>query len=559
MSLRAEVWAPRVGAVELLTPGRQVAMDAVGDGWFRARQELDAGVDYGFRLDGGAPLPDPRSHSQPQGPSSPSRVVDHREFAWTDRRWAGLHLPSAVIYELHVGTFSGPGTFFGVIEHLDHLVALGVNAIEIMPIAAFDGERGWGYDGVSLYAVHEPYGGPDAFKRLVDAAHARGLGVVLDVVYNHFGPTGNHLGEFGPYTSDRHQTPWGDAVNLDGPDSAPVRRYFLDNARHWFEHYHVDALRLDAVHALIDESDHHFLAELAEETEALSAHLRRPLWLVAEYPTTTPIGVSSADAGGHGLDAEWRDELHHSVHAWLTGERSGYYAEYGSVSDLAEAVTGPKEPLPRSRFVVCAQNHDQVGNRAKGDRLCHLVDTGRAKIAAALVLLSPFVPLLFMGEEWAASSPFPYFAGPRNPDLDDAVRNGRRDEFAAFGWDPESIPDPIARSTFDAAHLRWSELDQPAHASMIEWYRDLIALRRSRPELSDPRPASTGIDEHDSEHTVVMWRGDTAVAVNTDKQPVHVSLDGTSDTRVLLASDADVRLTGNGVVLPPNSVAVVGR
>ena len=559
MSLRAEVWAPKATTVELLTSDRHSAMEAVGGGWFRAAGELTPGTDYGFRLDGGPPLPDPRSHWQPSGPSRPSRVVDHHEFAWTDRRWAGMHLPSAVIYELHVGTFSEAGTFFGVIEHLDHLVALGVTAIEVMPIAAFDGERGWGYDGVSLYAVHEPYGGPDAFKRLVDAAHARGLGVVLDVVYNHFGPTGNHLGAFGPYTSDRHQTPWGDAVNLDGPDCEWVRRFFLDNARHWFEHYHVDGLRLDAVHALIDDSDHHFLAELAEETAALSAHLCRPLWLVAEYPTTTPVGVTAPEAGGHGLDAEWRDEVHHSIHAWLTGERSGYYAEYGSVAALADAATGPKESLPRSRFVVCAQNHDQVGNRAKGDRLCHLVDTGRAKIAAALVLLSPFVPLLFMGEEWAASSPFPYFAGQREPDLDDAVRTGRRDEFAGFGWDPESIPDPIALSTFDVAHLRWRELDEPAHASMREWYRDLIALRRTRPELSDPRPASTGMDEHDSEHTLVMWRNDTAVAVNIDEQAVHVSLDGTGGKRVLLASDPHVQLTDDGVVLPSNSVVVVGR
>src|SRR3954453_20568556 len=487
-------------------------MEPAGGGGFRAGRELEPGSDYGFRLDGCAPLPDPRSHWQPEGPSRPSRVVDHGEFAWTDRRWTGAHLPSAVIYELHVGTFSGAGTFFGVIEHLDHLVALGVTMVEVMPIAAFDGERGWGYDGVSLYAVHEPYGGPVAFKRLVDAAHERGLGVLLDVVYNHFGPTGNHLGQFGPYTADRHETPWGDAVNLDGPDCGPVRRYFLDNARHWFEHYHVDGLRLDAVHALIDDSDRHFLAELADETAALAVHLHRPLWLVAEYPTTTPVGVTSADAGGHGLDAEWRDELHHSVHAWLTGERSGYYAEYGRVADLADAVTGPKEPLARSRFVVCAQNHDQVGNRAKGDRLCHLVDTGRAKIAAALVLLSPFVPLLFMGEEWAASSPFPYFAGPRDPDLDDAVRDGRREEFAGFGWDPSSIPDPIDSTTFESAQLRWDEVNAPEHGSMLEWYRQLIALRRGRPELSDPRPSSTAVDEHDSEHTLVMWRGDTAVA-----------------------------------------------
>ena len=558
MSLRAEVWAPRATHVELLTPGRRIAMEPIGDGCFRAADDLEPGSDYGFCLDGGAPLPDPRSSWQPHGPSAPSRVVDHDAFEWTDRRWAGLHLPSSVIYELHIGTFSEAGTFDGVVDHLDHLVELGVSAIEVMPIATFDGGRGWGYDGVSLYAPHEPYGGPDGFKRLVDGAHGCGLGVILDVVYNHFGPTGNHLNRFGPYLTERHQTPWGDAVNLDGPQSEPVRRYFLDNARYWFDRYHVDGLRLDAVHALVDESDRHFLSELADETAADAVHGTRPRWLVAEYPTTTPIGVTSPDAGGHGLDAEWRDEVHHALHAWVTGERSGYYAEYGRVADLAEALTGPKEPLSRSRFVVCAQNHDQVGNRAQGDRLCHLVDTGLVQIAAALVLLSPFVPLLFMGEEWAASSPFPYFAGPRNPDLDDGVRRGRREEFAAFGWEPSTIPDPIDDSTFASAHLRWGECGDTAHASMLEWYRDLIALRRARPELSDPRPASTGVDEHDSEHTLVVWRGDTAIAVNTDAAPAHVSLAGCNGGRLLLANNGDVRLTEDGVVLPPHTVAVVG-
>ena len=555
---RAEVWAPKATRVELLTPDRQTEMEPVGDGWFRSPHELEPGGDYGFRLDGGGPLPDPRSQWQPRGPSAPSRVLDHAAFAWTDGRWSGVHLPSSVIYELHVGTFSAAGTFLGVIEHLDHLLELGIGVIEVMPIAAFDGVRGWGYDGVSLFAPHEPYGGPEAFKRLVDSAHARGLGVVLDVVYNHFGPTGNHLGQFGPYTFAGHQTPWGDGVNLDGPDCAPVRRFFLDNARHWFEHYHVDGLRLDAVHALVDESDHHFLADLAAETDALATHVGRPLWLIAEYPTTTPIGVISADAGGHGLDAEWRDEVHHSLHAWLTGERSGYYSDYGRVADLAEAMTGPKEPLSRSRFIVCAQNHDQVGNRARGERLAHLLDPGLAKVAAALVLLSPFVPLLFMGEEWAASSPFPYFAGPRSDDLDDAVRHGRREEFASFGWDPSTIPDPIDPATFDSARLDWSETADTDHRTMFEWYRALISLRRAHPELSDPRPLSTGVDEHDSENSLVMWRGDTAIAVNTDSAPAHVSLDGARGRRVLLASEP-AALTDDGVLLAARSVAVVGR
>ena len=544
--------------MELLTRGESIEMEAVGDGWYRAPIVLPPSADYGFALDGGEPLPDPRSHWQPLGVSGPSRIVDHDAFEWTDHRWSGVHLPASVIYELHVGTFSAAGTFDGVIEHLGHLIALGVDVIEVMPVAAFDGGRGWGYDGVAPYAVHEPYGGPEGLKRLVDAAHKRGMGVVLDVVYNHFGPTGNYLNRFGPYTTDRHQTPWGDAVNLDGPDSTPVRHFFLDNARHWLTRYHLDGLRLDAAHALIDESDRHFLAELKEETDARAAHVGRPLWLVAEYPTTQPIAVTAQEAGGHGLDAEWRDEVHHALHAWITGERNGYYAEFGRVSTLADALIGPKKNLPRSRFVVCAQNHDQVGNRARGDRLCHLVDIGLAKAAAALIICSPFVPLLFMGEEWAASSPFPYFAGERNDELDEDVRQGRIDEFAGFDWDPAEIPDPIAESTYDSARLRWDEIYEYEHREMQTWYRALIALRKARPELADSRPSSTSVDEHDSEHAVVVWRGDTAIAVNIDTTPIHLSLDGERDRQVLLASHNDVQLTDDGVVLPPHSVAIVG-
>ncbi|MEY2420473.1 MAG: maltooligosyltrehalose trehalohydrolase [Acidimicrobiaceae bacterium] len=533
-------------------------MEPLGDGWYRAPVVLPPNAEYGFALDAGDPLPDPRSHWQPLGVSAPSRVVDHQAFEWHDRRWAGIHLPASVIYELHVGAFSAPGTFDGVIDHLDHLGALGVNVIEVMPVAAFDGGRGWGYDGVAPYAVHEPYGGPDGFKRLVDAAHARGIGVLLDVVYNHFGPTGNYLDRFGPYTTDHHQTPWGDAVNLDGPDSVHVRRYFLDNARHWLTNYHLDGLRLDAVHALVDESEPHFLSELAAETDALAAHLARPLWLVAEYPRTEPLAVTAREAGGLDLDAEWRDEVHHNVHAWLTGEREGYYADFGRVTTLAEALIGPKQNLSRSRFVVCAQNHDQVGNRARGDRLSHLVDIGLAKAAAALIICSPFVPLLFMGEEWATSSPFPYFAGPRNDALDDAVRQGRIEEFAAFGWNASDIPDPIAESTFESARLRWDEVDEDVHREMYAWYQALVTLRRTRPELSDPRPESTGVDEHDSEHAFVMWRGETAIAVNKDTAPIQLSLDGGKDRRVLLASHTTVQLTEDGVVLPPHSVAIIG-
>jgi len=461
-----------------------------------------------------------------------------------------------VLYELHVGAFSRSGTFDGAIEHLDHLVDLGIDLVEVMPVNAFDGSRGWGYDGAALYAVHEPYGGPDGFKRFVDAAHRRGIGVLLDVVYNHFGPSGNHLDRFGPYTTDSHHTPWGDAVNLDGPDSAPVRTFFLDNAVHWLRNYHLDGLRLDACHALVDDSDQHFLAELSESVDSLAKTLGRPLSLVAEYPSTEPDAVTSRENGGHGLTAMWRDELHHALHAAITGEQDAYYAGYGSVTDIASALTGPKEDLRRDRFVVCTQNHDQVGNRARGERLVHLVGEADAKVAIGLVLCSPFTPLLFMGEEWAASSPFPYFCDERDDQLDEAVRRGRRQEFAAFGafgWDSTSVPDPIARSTFESARLRWSEIEDD-HEAMLSWYRTLLRLRRERPELSDPRSSSVVVEDEDQQRTIVMRRASTTVVANVSDGTVSVRATGV----LLAASEGGVALDGNRVVVPAHSLTVVG-
>jgi maltooligosyltrehalose trehalohydrolase len=544
-------------ALDLLTAHRgDTTMRPVGGGWFVAPNELERGSDYAFSLDGSEPLPDPRSHWQPSGVFGWSRAVDHGDFPWTDDDWRGMPFAGSVIYELHVGTFSDMGTFDGAIAHLDHLVDLGVDLVEVMPVNAFDGSRGWGYDGVLLYAVHEPYGGPDGFKRFVDAAHARGIGVLLDVVYNHFGPSGNHLDRFGPYTTHRHQTPWGDAVNLDGTDCGPVRRFLLDNAHHWLRNYHLDGLRLDAVHALVDDSGHHFLAELAEEVDALATALHRPLSLVAEYPSTEPLAVAGRESGGHGLTAEWRDEVHHALHVAMTGERDGYYADYGSLGDIATALTGPKEELSRHRFVAFTQNHDQVGNRALGERLVHLAGVADARIAIGLLLCGPFTPLLFMGEEWAASSPFPYFCDARADWLDEAARRGRQQEFAAFGWDPSAIPDPVALSAFESARLRWTE---PAsgggeHAAMLSWYRQLLSLRRERPELSDPRPSSTSVDVDDERNVVVMRRGATTIIANFGDETVSQEASGS----VVAASVDDVVIKGHEVVVPPHSLAVVG-
>jgi maltooligosyltrehalose trehalohydrolase len=552
------VWAPNAATVDLVTPNGRTSLAPAGLGWFAAAIDLPPGTDYGFALDGGDPRPDPASRWQPHGVNGLSRIVDDDAFSWTDDRWRGFHLPGAVIYELHIGTFSTEGTFDGAIAHLDHLVALGVGAIEVMPVNAFDGDRGWGYDGVALGATHEAYGGPDGFKRFVDAAHSRGLGVILDVVYNHLGPTGAHLQEFGPYFTEGHHTPWGAGLNLDGADSDEVRRFVIENALGWLRHHHLDGLRLDAVHELADRSPTHLLAELADAVHALSAHVGRPLWLIAEDDTRDTRLVRAREAGGMGLHAVWADDLHHALHVLLTGERQGYYEGYGRVADLAAAldhvfITAPVGDLPRDRFVICSQNHDQVGNRAAGDRLVHLVGVELAKVAAAIVLLAPGTPLLFMGEEWGASTPFPYFVGERGEQLDDAVRNGRRQEFAAFGWQPDDVPDPVDPTTFEAARLLWDEPVQQPHAELLEWYRALLALRRREPDLADPRAGRANVRFDETERWLVLTRNRFEVAVNLAPVPVHVAVSGD----IVLASAPTEPPSRGALSLPGGSVVVL--
>lgn len=497
------VWAPAARTVELVLSDARVPLGRADGGWWSVDvPAAGPGTDYRFAVDGGEPRPDPRSPHQPEGVHGPSRVVDFDAFGWTDDAWKGLHLPSAVIYELHVGTFTSEGTFDAAISRLDALVDLGVSCVELMPVAEFPGDRGWGYDGVDLYAPHHAYGGPEGLARFVDACHARGLGVLLDVVYNHLGPDGNYLGVYGPYFTDRYRTPWGDAVNLDGPGSDEVRRFFVDNARHWLEHYHLDGLRVDAVHAFYDRSAVHFLEELGAEVHALSAHLGRPLSVIAESDLNDPRLVRAREAGGYGLDAMWSDDFHHALHTVFTGEGTGYYEDFGRLGQLAKALERglaydgghsvhrgrrhgrPYGDLPGYRLVGYLQNHDQVGNRARGDRIGHLVSLAEAQIGAALVLTSPFVPMLFQGEEWAATSPFPYFTDHLDRALGDAVREGRRREFAAFGWDPEEVPDPQAEATFASARLDWSERERSPHREMLRFTKRLLALRRETPALT---------------------------------------------------------------------------
>ena len=540
------VWAPTAARVDVVIEGLAgpVAMTRSTGGWWEAVvDDAPAGTDYRFSVDGGDARPDPRSAWQPQGVHGPSRVVDHGAFSWTDGRWHGFHLPAAVLYELHVGTFSPQGTFDGVVERLDHLVELGVTAIELCPVAQFPGRHGWGYDGVDLFAVHDPYGGPEGLKRLVDACHARDLGVVIDVVYNHLGPAGNYLAEYGPYFPERYVTPRGQAVNFDGGGSDEVRRFVVDNALMWLRDYHADGLRLDAVHAIVDTSATHILEEVKAEAEVLAAHLGRPLWVIAESDLNDPRVVRSREAGGYGLDAQWSDDFHHALHVALTGERTGYYEDF-SLTDVAVALErtfvhagGPsphrgrrhgRSPagLPGWRFLGYAQNHDQVGNRAQGDRLSHLVGPGRLRAAAALVLTAPFVPMLFQGEEWGASTPFQYFTDHEDPELARLVAEGRRREFSAFGWDPEDIPDPQDPKTFERSQLDWAEIGDEPHASLLAWHRELIGLRRRVPELTDGRPPQVVVDERAG--TIEVRKRPVRVLVDVAAESCTVSEDNTA-------------------------------
>ena len=571
---RFEVWAPRAERVEVEVGGARVPLAPVPDRRGRYAAEVEdagPGVAYAFVLDDGEPLPDPRSPSQPEGVFGPSVVVDHAAFPWTDDGWGGVHLPSAVVYELHVGTFTREGTFEAVIDKLDHLVDLGVTVVELLPVNEFSGTRGWGYDGVALYAPHHHYGGPEGLKLLVDACHQRGLGVVLDVVYNHLGPAGNHLGRFGPYFTNRYNTPWGEAVNLDGAGSDEVRAFFVDNACMWLRDYHFDGLRIDAVHALVDTSAMHLLEELAVAVELLSAELARPLFLIAESDLNDPRVVRRREVGGYGIDAQWSDDFHHALHALLAEERTGYYADFGSMAQLATALRqafvyagdysphrdrrhGRLDPLlPGDRFLGYLQNHDQVGNRAVGERSSMLMSPARLKVAAALVLAAPFIPMLFQGEEWGASTPFQYFTDHDDPDLGRAVSEGRRSEFASFGWKPEDVPDPQDPATFERSKLDWSELDEPAHADLLAWYRRMIVLRRTLPGLLDYRLDQVHVDVDEEARWLVLRRPGVTVACNVGDSAVDVEAAGD----LVLASDDDVKAGDGRVHLPPDSVALL--
>ena len=575
---RLEVWAPRARrGVEVDLGGGERLLRMISDpdtGWYHAEiDDLGPGGDYAFVLDGRGPFPDPRSPWQPDGVHGSSRLLDHDAFEWSDHDWPGADPRDGIIYELHVGTFSPSGDFDGVVDRLDHLVSLGVSTVELMPVCEFSGRRNWGYDATCLYAPHHAYGGPDGLKRLVDACHRRGLAVVLDVVYNHLGPEGNYLGHYGPYFTDFYSTPWGEAVNFDRADSDEVRRFVIDNALMWLRDYHLDGLRLDAVHAIIDTSAVHVLEQMAIEVDQLGVELGRPLTLVAESDQNDPRLCSPRDRGGYGLHAQWSDDFHHALHVALTGEHGGYYRDFGGLGPLAKALergwvfTGDYSAFRRRRhgrdpdglsgrhLLGYAQNHDQVGNRAVGDRLALLVGDGRQRIAAALVLTSPFVPLLFQGEEWGSESPFLYFTDHQDRELGRAVAQGRRSEFGEFGWEPDEVPDPQDPATFQRSCLDWSEPDRPRHAAMLEWYRSLVDLRSREPALAVGELACA-VAYGDDDSWLRVDRGGFVVVVNLAADPQAVPCPA---GRVVLASHDDVadEAGAGGLPLPAESVAIV--
>ncbi len=581
-----DVWAPNPTRVRLSVGEAVVDMVRGDDDWWSPdgsvpdAEDLD-GLDYGYLLDDDDQArPDPRSLRQPAGVHERSRTFDLSAFAWTDDAWTGRQLAGSVVYELHVGTFTPEGTLDAAVDRLDHLVALGVDLVELLPVNGFNGTHNWGYDGVLWGCVHEGYGGPAAYQRFVDAAHAAGLGVVQDVVYNHFGPSGNYLPMFGPYLKSEGENPWGSMVNLDGEGSAEVRRYILDNALMWLRDFHVDGLRLDAVHALADSSPDHLLEELGVEVSALSAHLRRPLSLVAESDLNDATMVTPREAGGTGLDAQWSDDFHHAVHVALTGETSGYYADFAPLSALVKVceqgffhdgtwssfrgrdhgVPVPVETMPTWRLVVCSQNHDQVGNRAAGDRLSdptpgHL-DDDQLVCAALLTLCGPFTPMLFQGEEWAASTPFQFFTSHPELDLGRATAEGRLREFEAMGWDPASVPDPQDPETFRRSKLDWDEATRGRHALVLAAYQRLGELRRELPALTDPSFGAVACTADETTRLFTMRRRDVLVAVNFGDEVVELPVaDG---AHLLFGTPGRPALADGTLRLPPHTGALLG-
>ena len=530
------VWAPKAKTMSLKWRGGALLMGGPNKrGWWTLDvEEAGGGDDYSFLMDDDpTAYPDPRGLRQPNGVHGASQIYCHDAFEWHDKLWRGAPRTGAVLYEVHIGTFSKAGTFDGAIEHLEYLVDLGVTHIEVMPVAEFAGDRGWGYDGVALFATHEPYGGPNGFKRLIDACHAKGLSVILDVVYNHFGPVGNYANKFGPYLTSKHKTPWGDAVNLDEGGSDEVRRFFCDNALMWLKDYHCDGLRFDAVHEFYDKSAVNFMEQLSVEVERLSATVGREYYLIAESDLNDPQVIRPQEAHGYGMDSQWSDDFHHALFSLLYTKEPGrgYYGDFGKLSDLHKALKHAYvydgqyssyrkrkhgrlvEGLSAHHFVHFDQNHDQVGNRALGERLEQLCGMDVAKVAIGLVLMAPYVPMLFMGEEFAASTPFLYFADHDEDEMRRLVVEGRKRDFALFGFG-DDVPNPAEMETFEQSKLKWDEINEGKHAEMLGWVKALIKLRRSTVALNDGSMQRLMVSSDERKRTLVLQRDEVRIVLN---------------------------------------------
>jgi maltooligosyltrehalose trehalohydrolase len=565
------VWAPAPAVVGLDVDGVAHQMIRTDDGWWRTTLEVARDARYGYLIDDDPQvLPDPRSARQPDGVHARSALWDETAAAWTDDDWAGRSVEGAVIYELHIGTFTPAGTFDSAIEKLDHLVDLGVDFVELMPVNAFSGTHGWGYDGVLWYAVHEPYGGPDGLVRFVDACHGRGLGVLIDAVFNHLGPSGNYLPRFGPYLTEA-RNPWGNAVNIDGADSDEVRRYIIDCALRWMRVFHADGLRLDAVHALVDTTAIHILEELAAETDVLAAQLRRPLSLIAESDRNDPRTITPREAGGYGITAQWDDDIHHAIHTAVSGERQGYYADFGSIATLATTLREgffhagtyssfrrrrhgrplPTALIPATRLLAYTCTHDQVGNRALGDRPSQNLTAGQLAVKAALALFSPYTAMLFMGEEWGARTPFQFFTSHEDPQVARATAEGRKAEFAEHGWDADEIPDPQDPATFQRSKLDWNEIHDQGHRRLLDFYQALIRLRGAA-DLADPWLSHLGVDYDEDNRWITMRRGGLLLVCNLAEAAVTVPVHGE-----LMLAWGSPRFEDGAVQLPGHSLVVL--
>ena len=571
------VWAPRAERVMLRLNDHDVPMQGPDErgNWTVHVEEAKTGDRYGFLLDDDPqPYPDPRSLYQPNGVHDLSAIYDQRDFKWDDAAWQGPPLSGAVIYEMHFGTFTEEGTFDAAAEKIQYLFDLGITHVEVMPLAEFAGGRGWGYDGVDLFAVNHCYGGPDGFKRFVNSCHIYGIGVIVDVVYNHFGPVGNYTGKFGPYVTDKHKTPWGEAVNLEDAGSDQVRDFFFANARMWMKDYHVDGLRLDAIHEMIDRSAVHFLEQLSANVDNLSATLGRRLFLIAESDLNNPCIVRPIEANGYGMDAQWSDDFHHSLFTLLHVEEGGkgYYDDFGEFECLAKSLKNmfvydgeysqyrhrshgrPVDSLSAHHFIGFIQNHDQVGNRATGDRLQQIVGTERTKVALGLVLTAPFIPMLFQGEEFAASTPFLYFADHEDEEMARLVAEGRKKEFAAFGWDEAQIPNPEDMSTFTGSRLKWDEVHEGCHGEIFDWTRNLIQLRRKSISLNDGDRGHVKVTFSEEQKWLRVDRGKVSIFANLGKSPAKFPI--SQYHRLVLASSSEAQLEACKVTAPPDSIVI---